>query len=128
MTTVPLADHAHLTPAEVAAVACSDSVQTLVGTWNVASFSDHGTIGTTTGTCIFDAGGTFTMSGTVTYPGEAVNTFDLSGSRAVRADSVDLTIAGETVAWGVEFPNDINVLLTHPDSEGTVVIALHHPG
>jgi hypothetical protein len=111
----------------LAAVACGDATHTLVGTWRVASFNDHGTVGTTIGTCIFDAGGTFTMSGTVTYPGESPSSFGLTGSWALRADSVDLTIEGETTAWGVEFTSDIDVTLSHADDEGTVVIALRHP-
>jgi hypothetical protein len=112
----------------VAAIACGDSIHTLVGTWTITSFNDHGTVGITTGTGTFDAGGTFAMAGTVTYPGELASTFDLTGSWTLRADSVDLTIEGETTAWGVDFRSDADVALSHADSEGTVVIALHHPG
>ena len=50
------------------------------------------TAGTTTGTFVFRADGTFSANGTVTYPGEATDNIDVDGTYQQTGSSLVLTI------------------------------------
>jgi hypothetical protein len=107
--------------------ACGDgspSSATVVGTWSIAGFDDHGTSGTTTGTWTFQTDGTFAADGTLGFPGEPIQAIALDGTYAVRPDTVDLTVAGETTAWGLAFPSSTRAVLSHRDAEGMVKVTL----
>jgi len=111
----------------VALAACGDDAlgfDALVGTWSLASYDDHGTIGVTTGTWVFMSDSTFVVQGTVTYPGEPTDSLLVDGSYAVRPDTVDLTIEGETTAWGLSLPAADTAVLSHRDAEGMARITL----
>jgi len=51
---------------------------TLEGAWDLTAYADHGASGVTTGTASFEHDGTFAILGTVTYPGEPVDSLDVS--------------------------------------------------
>ena len=74
--------------------------QKLMGTWDIMGYSDHGIAGATTGSATFGDDGTFAVLGTVTYPGEPVDSLDVSGTYQV--------------SW-------MTVTLTTPDGTGNVV-------
>lgn len=64
----------------------------LVGTWDLVSVTDSGTVGAGTGTIVFDAGGTFVVVGTVTYPGEPTDSLVVSGTWSQ---------SGNTLTWAI---------------------------
>ena len=94
-------------PGIVAFAACTSAEPTapsLVGTWNLASFSDSGAVGVTTGTMTFNAGGTWAVRGTVTYPGEPQDS--LVGDGTWSQSGVVLTMAptgGPSRTWDLTF-------------------------
>ena len=48
----------------------SESGPSLIGTWDLIGFTDAGVAAATTGTAVFRADGTFSIDGTITFPGE----------------------------------------------------------
>jgi len=83
---------------------------TLVGTWDLVGYSDHGVLGATTGSSTFRDDSTFFILGTVTYPGEPVDSLDVSGTYQVAAMTVILTTSDGTGAWSLVFSGDQCVL------------------
>lgn len=86
------------------ATACGGATEpqrTLVGSWFLSSFSDHGVVGTTTGTMTFADDGTFTTRGSVTYPGEPTDSLTLAGAYVLGAGAatVTLTTGGISGVW-----------------------------
>jgi len=79
------------------------SLTDLVGTWDLISMTDSVTVGTTTGTMTFGAGGTFSIVGTVTYPGEPTDSLVIAGTYAQSGSAVTLTIGGTPSTWQVTF-------------------------
>lgn len=91
----------------------SDS--TLAGTWSITSFSDSGTVGVTTGTMTFAANGTWSALGTVTYPGEPLDSIVAAGTWA--QDGLVLTLTptgGAPGTWDLDFGGDEVVLTGRP--------------
>jgi hypothetical protein len=72
----------------------------LVGTWDIIGFTDAGVTASTTGTWVFRSDGTFTVDGTVTFPGEPTDPILLAGTYTQNGLSVSLTVPGEpTTNW-----------------------------
>ena len=93
--------------------ACSDSVgpaPSLVDTWALLSFTDHGTVGTTTGTMTFTPGNTFEVLGTVTYPGEPEDSIHVNGTYLVSGTTVTLTVGIDTGVWDVHWTGSRYIL------------------
>jgi len=111
----------------VSLAACGDDTTTgdqLVGTWALAAYDDHGTVGVTTGTWTFSSDATFTVLGSVTYPGEPTDSLDVMGTWMEQGEAaVAMTVAGETTVWDVTLAPDTAVL-SLPDQEGEVRITL----
>jgi hypothetical protein len=75
----------------------------LTGTWDLVGYADHGVSGLTTGMCTFQDNGTFAIVGTVTYPGEPVDSLSVSGTYEVTDMVVALTTPGGTGSWSLAF-------------------------
>lgn len=71
----------------------------LVGTWDLVGFTDGGVAAVTTGTWTFAADSSFTVAGTVTFPGEPTDSLVVSGSYREYGGRVELTIGAQTAAW-----------------------------
>ena len=84
------------------------------GTWDLISYVDHGVAGVMTGSCTFRNDGTFIILGTVTYPGEPVDSLDVSGTYQVVAMTLTLTTPDGTGAWSMVFSGD-RLVLVGPD-------------
>lgn len=84
--------------------------RTLVGQWDLVGFSDHGVSGVTTGTASFLDNGTFSILGTVTYPGEPTDTLEVYGSYEVNENIVTLTTTAGSGDWAMTFSGDQVVL------------------
>jgi hypothetical protein len=82
----------------------------LEGTWDLIGYIDHGVSGVTAGSSTFRGDGTFIILGTVTYPGEPVDSLDVSGTYQVVAMTVTLTTPEGTGAWSMVFSGDRVVL------------------
>lgn len=78
----------------------------LEGTWDLIGYVDHGVSGVTTGSCTFRDDGTFVILGTVTYPGELVDSLDTAGTYQVVDTTVTLTTPDGTGAWSFVFSGD----------------------
>lgn len=77
----------------------------LVGSWTLAGYTDHGVAGVTTGSMDFRADGTFRTLGTVTYPGEPLDSLDVRGAYVLHGEAAVTLIVGTdtstwTIAWG----------------------------
>jgi len=111
----------------VSLAACGDDTTTgdqLVGTWALAAYDDHGTVGVTTGTWTFLSDATFTVLGSITYPGEPTDSLDVIGTWMEQGEAaVAMTVEGETTVWDVSVTPDTAVL-SLPDQEGEVRITL----
>lgn len=111
----------------VAIGACGDTVtvgEQLLGTWSLAAFDDHGTVGTTTGTWTFREDGTFWARGTVTFPDEPTDSLSVDGTWLEYSTSaIELTIGADVSIWAVSVAGDTAVL-SLTDQDGTVRITL----
>ena len=77
----------------------TDPVPTLEGTWDLVGYVDHGVSAVATGTAEFATDGTFMMSGTVTFPGEPVDTVDVTGTWQQDGDRVTITTIDGSGVW-----------------------------
>jgi len=84
--------------------------RTLEGTWDLVGYSDHGVSGVTTGTCSFLDNGTFSIVGTVAFPGEPTDTLEMYGTYEVDANIVTLTTTERSGDWSMAFSGDKVVL------------------
>jgi len=96
---------------------------TLEGTWDLVGYTDHGVAGATTGSATFRGNGTFDILGTVTYPGEPVDSLDVSGTYQVVAKTVTLTTPDGTGTWALMFSGE-QCDLTRIGSDPPTVIML----
>ncbi|HEX9893187.1 MAG TPA: lipocalin family protein [Gemmatimonadales bacterium] len=90
-------------------LACGDSVSPsgdLEGTWDLIGYSDAGTAAVTTGTATFRGDGTFTVSGTLTFPDEPTEPVFLSGEWALQGGVLVLTVNGQQSLWNVSLNGD----------------------
>lgn len=83
----------------------------LEGTWDLIGYIDHGVSGVTTGSVIFQDDGTFIIRGTVTYPGEPMDSLDVSGTYQVVAKTLTLTTPDGTGTWSMVYSGDQLVLI-----------------
>jgi hypothetical protein len=111
----------------VAMGACGDTVtigEQLLGTWNLAAFDDHGTVGTTTGTWTFREDGLFWARGTVTFPDEPTDSLSVDGTwQEFSTSAIELTVGADVSIWAVRVAGD-SAVLSLTDQEGTVRITL----
>ena len=78
--------------------------QTLVGSWDLVGYTDHGVAATSaTGTADFAADGSFAITGEVIFPGEPIEPLDVNGVWSTSGDRVNLTTIDGTGEWGVVF-------------------------
>ncbi len=88
----------------IAATGCDEQggpTPSLVDTWSLLSFTDHGVKGITTGTATFRDDGTFEIIAAVTFPGEPTDSFDVSGTYTVQLSTVYLAAGGQSGAWSL---------------------------
>ncbi len=97
--------------------------RTLEGTWDLVGYSDHGVSGVTTGTCSFLDNGTFSIVGTVTFPGEPTDTVEMYGTYEVDANIVTLTTTERSGDWSMAFSGD-KVVLTLLGSDPATTMTL----
>ena len=97
--------------------------RTLQGPWDLVGYTDHGASGVTTGTCIFLDNGTFSIVGTVTFPGEPTDTLEVYGTYEVNANIVTLTTTEGSGDWSMAFSGD-KVVLTRLGVDPATVMTL----
>ena len=106
-------------------IACSDEstapTTSLVGTWDLTGFSDMGVAAVTTGTCVFRSDGTFSVQGTVTFPGEPTDPLMLDGTYVQTGTSVTLTTGGQTGTWTITASGaDVTLTGSEPSPANTI--------
>ncbi len=96
-----------VTAAGVAAlIACGGGTSpapSLVGTWDLVSVSDSGTVGAGTGTVVFSGDGAFVIRGTVTYPGQAPDSVSASGTWVQSGTTLTWTIGASVTTFQLAF-------------------------
>jgi hypothetical protein len=110
--------------------ACGDGSgpsHALIGTWELASYSDHGVLGVTTGTMVFQSDGSFEVQGTVTYPGEPSDSLNVVGTWTLGLRQIRLTTGGESAVWSMVWQGE-ELTLTLEGPLPTNVIVLRRPG
>jgi len=111
----------------LAILACSDTAgpgDDLAGTWDLTGYSDSGIAAATTGTAVFRMNGTFSIDGTLTFPGEPPDQLLLSGTWLEQGEIVTLTTGEESGRW-VRSADGDDVLLTLEGSQPPTIITLH---
>jgi hypothetical protein len=107
--------------------ACSDDSTgpgvSLVDTWDLIGFTDMGIAAGTTGTWEFRADGTFSVNGTVTFPGEPTDSLVISGTYVQNGITVALTIGADTGNWTLTASGD-EVTLTENEPPPANAITL----
>ena len=94
-----------------AAVGSATLDHSLIGSWDLIGFSDGGVDAVTTGSAIFGEDGTFTIAGTITFPGEPTDNVSVTGTYEQTGDSVVLIIGQSPSTWALLF-SDSDVVLT----------------
>ena len=122
----------HRTSLRIAAVAvllaaCGDDntapVTSLVGTWNLAGFTDAGVAAVTTGTWVFRTDGTCSVNGTVTFPGEPTDPLVADGTFVQNGSTVTLTIAAQTGTWTLAASgNEVLLTASGPPPANTITL------
>jgi hypothetical protein len=90
----------------IALFGCDDSTSPsteIAGTWRIVGYVDHGVAGATTGTAVFRNDGTFSVLGTVTYPGETADSIDVSGTYSVFGSTLTLQTNDGEGEWSMAF-------------------------
>lgn len=77
------------------------STPSLVDTWSLLSFTDHGVRGVTTGTATFRPDSTFEIVAAVTFPEEPTDSFDITGTYVLQHSTVFLAAGGQSGAWSL---------------------------
>lgn len=83
-----------------------DPGATLLGTWDLIAYSEHGVAATVSGSAVFGGGGEFTITGEITYPGEPLDTLRVSGTWSMQGDRATLTTSEDTGEWVVTFTGE----------------------
>lgn len=95
----------------------------LVGTWDFIGFSDAGVEAQTTGTAIFRSDGTFSIAGTITFPGGMSVDVNVDGTYEQSGNGVDLTIGEDISTWTLAFTGD-RVVFTEVEAPPANTITL----
>lgn len=93
--------------------ACSDSTApspSIVDTWALLGFTDHGIVGVTTGTASFFPNDSFEIVGTVTYPGEPIDSFNVVGAYVVTGTVLSITAGTESGEWDMRWTGQRYIL------------------
>ncbi len=107
----------------LAACGGTDVSPALVGSWALAGYIDHGVAGVTSGSMEFRTDGTFRTLGTVTYPGEPLDSLDVTGAYEVSGAALTLIVGTDTSTWTIVW-GDNTATLTLQEPPPTSVIAL----
>lgn len=94
-------------------VGCSNShtpTPSLIGSWELLGYADHGVEGATTGTATFHQDGTFEVLGSVTYPGEPTDSLEVAGTYLVGSGTVTLTVGPDTSVWNLNWTGSEYIL------------------
>jgi hypothetical protein len=84
----------------------------LVGSWEFVGFSDAGVQASTTGSVVFRADETFSWEGTVTFPGEPLDSIVVSGTYHQDGSDLVLTIGTDPIThWRITVSADVVVLI-----------------
>ena len=95
----------------------------LVGTWDFIGFSDAGVDAQTTGTMVFRTDGTFTIQGTVTYPGEPTDNISDFGTYQQNGTTVVFTIGSDTSTWTLSISGNVATLTeVEPPPANTITL------
>jgi hypothetical protein len=96
----------------------------LVGSWDFIGFSDAGVAATTTGTWVFGSDGTFSVAGTVTFPGEPTDSIVVAGTYTQSGNSVTLSVAGApATSWTLTASGDqVTLTENEPPPANTVTL------
>lgn len=90
--------------------------QSILGVWALESFTDNGVVGATTGTVTFNDDGTWSVVGTVTYPGEPTDSLVVNGTYSLAGDKLTLTIGDTTGVWAITWGSlHVTLVLQPPD-------------
>ena len=73
----------------------------LVGDWDFIGYTDAGTEAVATGTWTFEPTNSFSVRGTVTFPGEPTDSVVASGTYSQQGPHVQLTIGAVTGSWTI---------------------------
>jgi hypothetical protein len=92
---------------------------TIMGTWDIVGYADHGVAGVTTGSGTFRNDRTYAMLGTVTYPDEPTDSLKMSGSYLVVASTLTLQTADSTGLWNMVFSGNRVILALRGSSPPT---------
>ena len=96
----------------------------LVGTWDVLGFTDTGVAAATTGTAEFRADGTFSVSGTIAFPGEPAESLMIDGSYDQNGSAVSLTTDAQTSNWTLQVSgNEVTLTEVEPPPANTIVLS-----
>jgi hypothetical protein len=95
----------------------------LVGTWDLIGFTDMGAAAVTTGTWEFRADGTFSVNGTITFPGEPTESLVTAGTYSRSGNTVVLTIGAQTGNWTLtESGNEVTLTENEPPPANTITL------
>jgi hypothetical protein len=95
----------------------------LIGTWDLVGYSDMGVDGVTTGTWVFRPDGTFSVTGTITFPGEPTDPLVIDGTYVQSGTRVALTIAAQMGIWTVTASgNELTLTENEPPPANTVTL------
>lgn len=97
----------------------------LEGAWLLTGYADHGVAGATTGSMEFRTDGTFRTLGTVTYPGEPLDSLDVTGTYELDGNAaVTLVVGTDTSNWSITWGDDTATLtLQEPPPRSAITLA-----
>lgn len=113
--------------------ACGDdplgSGFTLLGEWDLVGFSDAGVPAATSGSAIFRSDGTFSIAGTVTFPGEPPDPVSIEGTYEESETDVRFVVGFETSTWTLDVAG-VEVTLTEvePPPRNTLTLRRRQGG
>lgn len=98
----------------------------LVASWDLIGFTDMGVAAVTTGTWVFRANGTFSVNGTITFPGEPTDPLVVDGTYVQNGNTVALTIAAVTTSWTLTTSgNQVTLTENEPPPANTITLRRH---
>jgi hypothetical protein len=101
----------------LAGSSCSEPAEpqiSLIGLWDLVAFTDAGVAATAAGTAAFGSNGTFSVEGTITFPGEPTDSVSVSGTYRQTGNVVRLTAQQESNDWRIQRNGD-QVILTEDE-------------